>query len=136
MLISKFEQFYEERQKSDNKEIAKTKKILEKERKRHEEAKMIKAISVACGALANPDSFLRQLAGVGIEAHVETEILDFQVDSFNEAWDVFAGVTTANLPLELQLEAKEAVMTAMWPGGEGPRQFRNETQFIIGGKAG
>ena len=29
-------------------------------------------------------------------------------------------------------EAKVAVRAMMWPDGDGPRRFRNETQFIIG----
>ena len=50
--------------------------------------------------------------------------------------DVFAGVTTANLLPERQQEAREATFSSMWPDGDGPRHFRNGTQFIIGRKAG
>jgi SAM-dependent methyltransferase len=91
---------------------------------------------VGPGALANPAPFLQQLADAGINAHVETEILGFDIDSFAMAWDVFAGVTTASLSPERQQEAREAVFSEMWPNGEGPRHFRNGTQFIIGRKAG
>jgi SAM-dependent methyltransferase len=37
---------------------------------------------VGPGALADPTPFLQQLADAGIDAHVETEILGFDVDSF------------------------------------------------------
>lgn len=87
---------------------------------------------VGPGALANPAPFLVQLADAGIDAHVETETLGFDFDDFPTAWEVLAGVTTAKLPPERQQEAKAAVMTAMWPGGRGPRHFRNVTQFITG----
>jgi hypothetical protein len=45
-------------------------------------------------------------------------------------------VTTADLPPERQQEAKDAVRDAMYPEGDGPRHFRNETQFVVGAKAG
>jgi SAM-dependent methyltransferase len=88
--------------------------------------------SVGPGALADPTLFLQQLANVGIEARVEVETLGFDFDSFAAAWEVLAGVTTAHLPPERQQEAKEAVMAAMYRNGDGPRHFRNTTQFIIG----
>jgi hypothetical protein len=75
---------------------------------------------------------LQQLAVVGIEAHVEREILGFDFDTFAAAWDALAGVTTAHLPPDRQQEAQAAVMTVMYPHGEGPRHFRNTTQFILG----
>ena len=53
-------------------------------------------------------------------------------DTFSAAWDVLAGVTTAQLPPERQRDAKAAVMAAMYRGGDGPRHFRNVTQFIVG----
>lgn len=87
---------------------------------------------VGPGALANPAPFLAQLTDAGIDAAVETETLGFDFHDFESAWDVLAGVTTAHLPPEQQQEAKRAVMAAMWPGGVGPRHFRNVTQFIIG----
>ena len=87
---------------------------------------------VGPGALADPSPFLRQLADAGIEARVETETLGFDFDDFASAWETLAGVTTAHLELERQREAKEAVMAAMYPHGDGPRHFRNVTQFIIG----
>jgi SAM-dependent methyltransferase len=87
---------------------------------------------VGPGALADPTSFLRQLAEVGIEAWVERETLGFDFDSFSAAWDALAGVTTAHLPPERQQEAKAAVLAALYPQGDGPRHFRNTTQFILG----
>lgn len=87
---------------------------------------------VGPGALADPSIVLRQLGAVGIEARVETETLGFDFANFDSAWDALAGVTTAHLPPERQAEAKAAVMAAMYPHGDGPRHFRNATQFIIG----
>ena len=87
---------------------------------------------VSPGALADPTPFLGQLAAVGIEAHVERETLGFDFDTFAAVWDALAGVTTTHLPPERQQEAQAAVMAAMYPHGDGPRHFRNTTQFILG----
>lgn len=87
---------------------------------------------VGPGALADPSPFLAQLAGVGVVTAVETEELGFDFPTFELAWEVLAGVTTAQLRPEKQQEAKEAVQAAMWPGGRGPRHFRNVTQFLVG----
>jgi SAM-dependent methyltransferase len=87
---------------------------------------------VGPGALGNPAPFLAQLAHAGIDSHVEIEELGFDFPDFELAWEVLAGVTTAQLPLERRQEAKEAVQAAMWPHGRGPRHFRNVTQFLVG----
>jgi len=87
---------------------------------------------VGPGALADPSPFVRQLAEEGIAAHVETETLGFDFDSFAQAWDVMAHVTTSQLAPAQQQEAKAAVLAVMWPHGDGPRHFRNVTQFLIG----
>ena len=87
---------------------------------------------VGPGALAEPSGFLQQLDAAGILARVETETLGFDFPDFASAWDTLAGVTTAQLPPERQQEAKDAVMGAMYPKGDGPRHFRNVTQFIVG----
>ena len=87
---------------------------------------------VGPGALANPALFLKQLSDAGIEAIVETATLGFDFDDFSSAWDALAGVTTAQLAPERQQEAKKAVMALMYPKGDGPRHFRNVTQFMIG----
>jgi SAM-dependent methyltransferase len=87
---------------------------------------------VGPGALADPRHFLQQLATAGIEARVEAEVLGFHVDSFAAAWDILARVTTANLAPELQSAARQAVLAEMYPDGDGPRDFRNVTQFILG----
>jgi SAM-dependent methyltransferase len=87
---------------------------------------------VGPGALADPSPFLQQLAAVGIEARVEQEILGFDFDTCTAAWDILAGVTTAHLAPERQQEAQAAVLAAMYPQGDGPRHFRNTTQFILG----
>ena len=87
---------------------------------------------VGPGALADTRPFLKQLAEVGVDARVETEVLGFDVDDFASAWDILAGVTTAALAPERREEAKAAVRALMWPNGDGPRHFRNLTQFIVG----
>lgn len=90
---------------------------------------------VGPGALADPAEFLAQLRAAGVDARVETETLGFDFDDFGSAWDALAGVTAVALPPERQAQARAAVMAAMWPGGDGPRHFRNVTQFIIGERA-
>ncbi len=87
---------------------------------------------VGPGSLADPAPFVHQLAEAGIDASVETESLGFDFDDFSSAWEVLAGVTTAALDPERREEAKAAVQAAMWPDGDGPRHFRNVTQFIVG----
>lgn len=87
---------------------------------------------VGPGALDDPSPFLQQLADAGIEARVERETLGFDFETFAAAWDVLAGVTTADLPPERQQEAKAEVMATMYPQGDGPRHFRNVIQFILG----
>ena len=87
---------------------------------------------VGPGALADPAPFVNQLEEAGIDASVETDALGFDFDDFSSAWEVLAGVTTAALEPEQREEAKAAVQAAMWPGGVGPRHFRNVTQFIVG----
>ena len=87
---------------------------------------------VGPGALADPAPFLGQLAAAGIEARVERETLSFAFDTFAAAWNALAGVTTAHLPSARQQEAQAAVMATMYPHGDGPRHFRNTTQFILG----
>lgn len=87
---------------------------------------------VGPGALAHAAPFLEQLGRSGVEANVETEILGFDFPHFGLAWEVLAGVTTAQLPPERQEEAKTAVRAAMWPEPDQPRTFRNTTQFIVG----
>jgi SAM-dependent methyltransferase len=88
--------------------------------------------SVGPGALADPRPFLQHLAEAGMTAHVETETLGFDYENFELAWDVLAGTTAADLIPEQQREAKAAVMALMWPHRDGPRHFRNVTQFIVG----
>jgi SAM-dependent methyltransferase len=89
---------------------------------------------VGPGALADPALFLVQLAEAGINAAVETEVLGFDFETFALAWEVMARVTTSQLAPERQQEAKAAVLAAMWLQGDGPRHFRNVTQFIVGQK--
>ena len=87
---------------------------------------------VGPGALADTSGFLRQLDAAGVSAHVETELLGFDFPNFTLAWDTLAGVTAAQLAPERQREAKDAIMAAMYPDGDGPRHFRNATHFIVG----
>ena len=90
---------------------------------------------VGPGALADARGFLDQLSRSGIEARVEVEVLEFGFDDFEAAWEVLAGVTTADLAPERRREAKGAVQAAMWPQPAEPRRFRNTTQFIVGARA-
>jgi SAM-dependent methyltransferase len=87
---------------------------------------------VGPGALADLAEFLEQLEHAGIRARVESETTGFAFNDFSSAWDVLAGVTTAQLPPERQEEAKAAVRAKMWPNSDGPRRFSNLTQFITG----
>ena len=86
---------------------------------------------VGPGALADPSIFLQQLAAVGIEARAEAEVLGFEFDSFDAAWEALARVTTADLHPALQADAKETVRSTMYPQ-QGPVYFRNLTRFILG----
>ncbi len=90
------------------------------------------APNVGPGALADPGLFLEQLANAGITAEVETEELGFEFDHFDLAWEVLAGVTTANLDPNQREEAKRAVRDLMWPQADQARHFRNVTNFIVG----
>jgi SAM-dependent methyltransferase len=87
---------------------------------------------VGPGALADPAEFLAQLESTGIRGGVESETTGFIFDDFSSAWDVLAGVTTAQLPPEQQQDAKAAVCAKMWPSGNGRRHFSNLTHFIVG----
>jgi SAM-dependent methyltransferase len=87
---------------------------------------------VGPAALADPGDFLRQLEAAGIRVRVEMQELGFDFADFASAWDALAGVTTAHLSVDQQQEAKNAVLAAAYPDGDGPRHFRNMTQFIIG----
>jgi SAM-dependent methyltransferase len=86
---------------------------------------------VGPGALADPSVFIQQLAAVGIEARAEAEVLGFEFDSFDAAWEALARVTTADLDPALQTDAKETVRSTMYPK-QGPMYFRNLTRFILG----
>jgi SAM-dependent methyltransferase len=86
---------------------------------------------VGPGALADTRPFLEQLSRSGIEARVDTEVLEFEFDRFDAAWEVLAAVTTADLPPERQEEARAAVQAAMWPEPDQPRRFRNTAHFIV-----
>jgi ubiquinone/menaquinone biosynthesis C-methylase UbiE len=87
---------------------------------------------VGPGALADPGEFLHQLSQAGIRAEVERQQFEFDFEDFDSAWEVLAGVTTAQLAPERRQEAKNAVRARMWPHSSSPRHFRNMTQFIIG----
>ena len=89
---------------------------------------------VSPGSLADPTPFLGQLSEAGLEAHVEAEITGFRFADFDSAWNALAGVTIAALDPAIQDQARSAVRERMWPAGDGPREFRNETQFIIAKK--
>jgi SAM-dependent methyltransferase len=87
---------------------------------------------VGPGALADPRRFLDELADAGIDARVDVDILGFEFPNFELAWEVLAGVTTAQLPPQRREEARAAVREAMWAEPAMPRQFWNTTKFIVG----
>jgi SAM-dependent methyltransferase len=87
---------------------------------------------VGPGAMADPSGFLDQLSRAGVNAQVQTERLGFEFSDFESAWDVLAGVTTANLAPEIQEQARNAVRQQMWIETGESRYFRNTTQFIVG----
>ncbi len=87
---------------------------------------------VGPGALADPSEFIDQLSKSGIQARVETHRLGFEFNDFESAWDVLAGVTTANLAPDVQEQARNAVRDLMWNDVDRSRYFQNTTQFIIG----
>ena len=89
-------------------------------------------LGVGPGAPADPAAARSSTGAAGINAHVEAEELGFGFDRFELAWEVLAGVTTAQLAPERRQEAKEAVQAVMWPHGNGARHFRNVTQFLVG----
>jgi SAM-dependent methyltransferase len=91
---------------------------------------------VGPGALADPQPLLTRFAEAGIDARIETELLGFDFDSFAAAWEVLAGVTASQLEPGRQQEARAATFATMYPTGDGPRHFRNETQFIVGTRRG
>jgi ubiquinone/menaquinone biosynthesis C-methylase UbiE len=90
------------------------------------------ALGAGPGALADPRPFLAQLATEGIDTRIETEIVGFDFESFDVAWEILARVTTAGLEPERLQEARAAVMAALYPTGDAPRHFDNETLFLIG----
>jgi SAM-dependent methyltransferase len=87
---------------------------------------------VGPGALADAQPFIDQLHDAGIRAGVDSEVVEFGFDDFEQAWDVLAGVTTANLDADRRAEAQRAVQEAMWPDPAEARVFANGTQFIVG----
>lgn len=90
---------------------------------------------VGPGALADPSPFLEQLRQAGIVADVKAETTTFEFGDFEHAWDVLAGVTTAQLDPDRREQAKLAVRDAMWPDPSVPRLFENRTRFIVGERA-
>jgi precorrin-6B methylase 2 len=87
---------------------------------------------VGPGALADPEPFLVQLRSAGVSVSVESDVVEFTFENFEQAWDVLAGVTTANLDADRRRAAKTAVQVAMWPEPTSPRLFNNRTQFVVG----
>ena len=82
--------------------------------------------------MADPNEFIGQLSLSGIQAQVEDQLLSFEFDDFDSAWDVLAGVTTASLASVVLEQAQNAVRNLMWNDVAGPRSFQNKTQFIVG----
>ena len=90
---------------------------------------------VGPGSMANGNEFVEALKDAGIRAELETETPGFTFDTFEHAWDVLVGVTTAKMDPDQQEDARTAVREAMWPRDGGPRYFSNLTQYVVGEKA-
>ena len=86
------------------------------------------------GSLADLTGFVDQLSGNGLKIAVKKEIFEFEFPDLESAWNVLAGVTSANLSPEIRKRAIEAVRSEMWQDPREPRVFRNLTQFVIGTK--
>lgn len=86
------------------------------------------------GSLSDLSSFNDHLSEAGLRVSVEERVVGFGFPDLETAWNVLAGVTTANLSIELRERAIEAVQAQMWPEPERPREFNNLTRFIIGEK--
>ena len=84
--------------------------------------------------MANGSEFVDVLEDAGIRADLETETPGFAFDTFEYAWEIPVGVTTARMAPETQEDAKAAVREAMWPKDGGPRYFSNLTQYVVGEK--
>lgn len=87
---------------------------------------------VGPGALADPTDFLGRLAASGIAARVESDVVTFGFDNFDEAWDVFVGVTTTKLDLARREQAQRAVRDEMWLEPSSGRIFENRVLYIVG----
>ena len=87
---------------------------------------------VGPGALADPAPFLQQLSEAGLEARAETQVTGFRFADLDSAWNALAGVTISAMDASIQDRARAAVRERMWRTGDGPRDFRNQTHFIIG----
>ena len=72
----------------------------------------------------------------GLDSRVEVASTSFQFPDFESAWSALAGVTTAALDPSVLDQAKSAVRKRMWNAKNEPREFRNETQFILANKPG
>ncbi len=88
---------------------------------------------VGPGSMQDCSEFIDQLAHVGLRARVESASLGFGFEDFDSAWTVLAGVTAAKIPEEKMYEARETVRALIWGTEDGPRYFRNTTQFIVAG---
>ena len=89
---------------------------------------------VGPGSMADPSQFVSQLTDSGIAARVEIETIEFDFVELESAWRALAYVTAAGIDEKTQDEAKSTILERMWGGEDGPRVFRNETQFIVGKK--
>lgn len=89
---------------------------------------------VGPGSMADLSQFLLQLTDSGIDARAEIETIEFDFVDLESAWRALAYVTAAGLNEETQEEAKSTILERMWEGEDGPRVFRNDTQFIVGKK--
>jgi SAM-dependent methyltransferase len=88
---------------------------------------------VGPGSMANGNEFVGALRDAGIDAQLDTVMTGFVFDTFDDAWSVLVGVTTAKMDPGREEEAKAAVRKDIWPVDQ-PRFFSNLTQFVTGQK--
>lgn len=85
-------------------------------------------------SMADQAPFVAQLAGAGIEATVDSMVVEMDFPNFEAVWTAFAGVTASQLSSELQEDAKAAIRASFYPNGDGPRALCNTAAFITGSK--
>jgi len=88
--------------------------------------------SVGPGSLADPQPFLALLAGHGVVAQAESEVVRWTHPNLQHALDVFAPVTAHTMSPEQLQAATAELQRTMWPSLSSQRVFRNTVHYLIG----